>query len=80
MAEINAADFGSAAFKEAVCIDAGRIYDSCSDKDCLTDLRVLFPEAIQRSIVDAATSAKIRNVTVLNVLIDVETVPFNKGF
>ena len=22
-------------FKEAVCIDAMRIYDSCSDKDCL---------------------------------------------
>ena len=25
-------------FKEAVCIDAERIYDSCSDKDCLEDL------------------------------------------
>ena len=24
----------SNAFKEAVCIDAGRIYDSCSEKDC----------------------------------------------
>ena len=22
------------AFKEAVCIDAGRIYDSCSETDC----------------------------------------------
>ena len=22
-------------FKEAVCIDAQRVYDSCSDKDCL---------------------------------------------
>lgn len=21
-------------FKEAVCIDAGRIYDSCSEQDC----------------------------------------------
>lgn len=32
-------------FKEAVCIDAMRIYDSCSDKDCLEDIRVLFPAA-----------------------------------
>ena len=24
----------SNAFKEAVCIDAGRIYDSCSEIDC----------------------------------------------
>ena len=29
--------------KEAVCIDGLRIYDSCSDKDCLEDLRVYFP-------------------------------------
>lgn len=36
-----------AALKEAVCIDAMRIYDSCSDKDCLEDLRVLFPAAVQ---------------------------------
>lgn len=32
-------------FKEAVCIDAMRVYDSCSDKDCLEDLRVLLPAA-----------------------------------
>ena len=29
-------------FKEAVCIDASRVYDSCGDKDCLEDLRVYF--------------------------------------
>ena len=34
-------------FKEPVCIDAMRIYDSCSDKDCLEDIRVLFPAARQ---------------------------------
>ena len=31
-------------FKEAVCIDAERIYDSCSDKDCLEDLQVFFSD------------------------------------
>ena len=67
-------------FKEAVCIDSSRIYDSCSDKDCLTDLRVLFPEAIARSVIDTATSARVKNVTVLDVLIDVEALPFNRGF
>ena len=55
MAENFTADFGCD-FKEAVCVDAARVYDSCSDKDCLKDLRVLFPEAIQRSIIDIATS------------------------
>ena len=24
-------------FKEAVCIDASRVYDSCGDKDCHED-------------------------------------------
>ena len=80
MAELTTADFGGTAFKEAVCIDSGRIYDSCSDKDCLTDLRVIFPEAIQRSIIDAATSAKIKKVTVLDVLISVQPLNFNRGF
>ncbi len=80
MAEIICSENENSCFRDAVCIDAGRIYDSCSDKDCLTDLRVLFPEAIQRSVIDNALSVKVKNVTVLNVLIDVETVPFNKGF
>ena len=50
-------------FKEAVCIDAMRVYDSCSDKDCLEDLRVLFPAARQ-ALVDSATNARIRDVSV----------------
>ena len=31
-------------FKEAVCIDVGRVFDSCCDRDCLEDLRVYFSE------------------------------------
>ena len=66
-------------FKEAVCIDAGRIYDSCSDKDCLEDLMVAFsPEA--QHIIDSAASVKVKEVEVLTVCLDVEAVPFNKGF
>ena len=26
--------------REAVCVDAGRVFDSCCDRDCLEDLRV----------------------------------------
>ena len=44
-------------FKEAVCIDAMRVYDSCSDKDCLEDLRVLFPAARQALVDSAPTPA-----------------------
>lgn len=66
-------------FKEAVCVNAARIYDSCSDKDCLEDLQVYFTH-VQQPIIDSALSIKCRKVEVLNVFLDVEPVPFNKGF
>ena len=66
-------------FKEAVCIDAERIYDSCSDKDCLEDLQVFFSDKTQ-PIIDKAASIKCKKVKVINVCVDVESVPFNKGF
>ena len=70
---------GSNCFKEAVCIDAGRIYDSCTDKDCLTDLQVYFTDQVQ-PLVDNACSVKCKEVEILTVYLDVEPVPFNKGF
>lgn len=66
-------------FKEAVCIDTKRIYDSCSDKDCLEDLHVYFTNCTQH-IIDQAISVKAKKIEILNVYLDVESVPFNKGF
>ena len=66
-------------FKEAVCIDALRVYDSCSDKDCLEDIRVLVtPE--QQQFVDSAKDVRIKDVCVINVDIDLQELPFNKGY
>lgn len=70
---------GSNCFKEAVCINAGRIYDSCSDKDCLEDLQVYFTP-LNQAIINNAMSVKCKCVQVYTVLMDVESVPFNKGF
>ena len=76
----SAADYGCQEyFKEAVCIDAQRVYDSCSDKDCIEDIRVLFPAARQ-SLVDSATNVRVREVDVITVYIDLQPIPFNKGF
>ena len=76
----SAADYGCQEyFKEAVCIDAQRVYDSCSDKDCIEDIRVLFPAARQ-SLVDSATNVRVREVNVITVYIDLQPIPFNKGF
>ncbi len=66
-------------FKEAVCINAKRIYDSCSDKSCLSDLQVHFTDKAQEKI-DAAASIKCRAVTVMHAAMEVEAVPFNTGF
>ncbi len=64
---------------EAVCIDTSRVYDSCADKDCLSDLRVYFTDAAQQ-IVDAAASVRCRGCEIINAIAEVEKVPFNKGF
>ncbi len=65
--------------KEAVCVDTNRVYDSCADKDCLEDLRLTFTAASQ-TLINTATSIKARDAEVLNVAIDVERIPFNRGF
>ena len=70
---------GADCFKEAVCIDAMRIYDSCSDKDCLEDLRVYFTPAKQ-AVIDDAANVRMKNVEVITVYLDLEPIPFNKGF
>ena len=66
-------------FKEAVCIDAQRVYDSCSAKDCLEDLQVCFTQA-KRSIIERCVNVRLRSVDVLTVYLNMEPVPFNKGF
>lgn len=70
---------GNNLFKEAVCIDTRRIYDSSSAKDCLEDLQVYFTPADQ-AIIDAGSGIKAKCAEILNVFLDVEPVPFNKGF
>ena len=70
---------GSTGFKEAYCIDAGRVYDSCCDRDCVTDMRCYFSPSDQQ-LVSNAVSVRIRSAEVIDVNIDVEQVTFNRGF
>ena len=43
--------------KEAVCVDAGRVNDSCSDNDCLEELQVYFTE-LDQMVRDHAVSVR----------------------
>lgn len=65
--------------REAVCIDTRRIYDSCVSKDCLENLRAVFSVEDQATI-DAAQTIKCKTCEVSAVAIDVEEVPFNRGY
>lgn len=64
--------------KEAICVDTNRVYDSCADKDCITDLRLYLTDCGQQ-ILDCATTVRPRSAQILNCLVEVEKVPFNKG-
>ncbi len=66
-------------FKEAVCINADRVYDSCCDRDCLEDLRVYFNAADQQLISDAQY-VRLKGAEVVYTNIDVEPVNFHKGY
>ncbi len=79
MAENNYNQCDSGTFKEAVCIDAGRVFDSCCDRDCLEDLRCFFTPRTQEQIKNAI-SVRLRSAEVLNVSINVEPVNFKRGF
>ena len=66
-------------FREAVCIDTRRIYDSCGDKDCISNLQVTFTD-VGQPIIDQATNIKAKRAEAIGVFFEVEPVPFNKGF
>lgn len=73
------ADVVSGGIREAVCIDTNRVYDSCADKDCLADMRVYFTDRAQ-CVIDNATSVRCRSCKIINSFIDVEAIPFNRGY
>ncbi|MCH5314954.1 MAG: hypothetical protein J1E81_03490 [Eubacterium sp.] len=79
MPENSILETGERRVNEAVCIDTKRILDSCVSKDCLEDLRVTFFSRSQR-LIDEAVTIKTRDCTIEEVSIDVEEVPFNRGF
>lgn len=77
MAEFGTNPYG---FKEAVTIEAERIFDSCSDRDCLEDLEVVFADNASAQLINEAAHVKARCVEITSVFFQVEPIPFNCGF
>ncbi len=65
--------------REMVCIDTYRILDSCRDKDCFEDVRV-YLTCYGQEIIDRTNVVRAKSAKVLWSYIDIEPVPFNRGF
>ncbi len=65
--------------RESVCIHTGKVVDSCLDKDCIEDMRVYLTTDSQTAL-EQSTSTKARCAELLNILLDVQPVTFNRGY
>ena len=66
-------------FSDAVCIEAMRVFDSCSSQDCLEDLLVNV-DADTQTLLNRSSHVKIPCAEVIDAAFTVDPVPFNKGF
>lgn len=62
-----------------ICVNVQKIYDTCKDKDCLTDMRV-YLSAGDQTLIDNAVNIRARKAELVWTSVNVEEVPFNKGF
>lgn len=66
-------------FKEVVCIDAMRIFDSCSSQDCLEDVEFSF-DCQDQNAINSAEYIKTKCIDVTDVSFAISPVAFNQGF
>ena len=64
---------------ENVCIEAKRILDSCRDRDCFEDVRVILTD-FGSEIIEHTTSVRAKNACISSTYIGIDPVKFNKGF
>ncbi len=72
----NTSDFK---YKDEVCINAQRIYDTCKDKDCFSDLKVYLSPQGQK-VIENAINVRTHRSELIWSSVDLDAVPFNKGF
>ena len=65
--------------RENVCVDSYRILDSCKDKDCFEDTKILLTDP-SREILEKSGSIRVSETKVIWVDVGTEPVKFNRGF
>lgn len=64
---------------ETVCIEANRILDSCRDRDCFEDVKVLLTD-LGNDIIEHTTNVRARSACITQTYIGIDPVRFNRGF
>lgn len=65
--------------RETVCIETNRVLDSCKDRDCFEDVRVILTDYGQE-IIEHSNNVRAKCACVADTHISVEPVQFNRGF
>ena len=60
-----------------VPIKVNRVFDSCSDRDCFSNIQILMDGG---ALPENITMVKSRCVRVSDICMNIEPVPFNRGF
>ena len=64
---------------EMVCIDVNRVLDSCRDRDCFEDVKVLLTD-FGNDIIDHTTNIRATSACIAQTQITLDPIKFNRGF
>lgn len=65
--------------RDLVCIETNRILDSCRDRDCFEDVRVILTD-YGNDIIDRTTSVRVKDSCITSAYVGIDPVRFNRGF
>lgn len=64
---------------ETVCIETNRVLDSCRDRDCFEDVKVLLTD-YGNDLLEHTTNIRAKNACIAWTYIGIDPVKFNRGF
>ena len=70
---------GTGAGKDTVCIEANRVLDSCRDRDCYENIKVLLT-GFGNEIIERTTNIRVKSSCIAWSNITVDPIAFNRGF
>ncbi len=65
--------------REMICIETNRVLDSCRDRDCFEDVKVLLTD-FGNELLEHTTNIRAKNACISWTYIGIDPVKFNRGF